>query len=76
MGKKKFYVKRKKVCKFSAEGIEYIDYKNVELLRQYIPVAGKILPRRVSGTNPIYQRKLTRAIKRARLMALLPFVGD
>lgn len=76
MGKKKFYVKRKKVCKFSAEGIEYIDYKNVELLRQYTPVAGKILPRRVSGTNPIYQRKLTRAIKRARLMALLPFVGD
>ncbi len=76
MAKKKFYVKRKKVCKFTAEGIEYIDYKDVELLRQYTPVSGKILPRRVSGTNPIYQRKLTRAIKRARHMALLPFVGD
>jgi small subunit ribosomal protein S18 len=76
MPKKKFYVKRKKVCKFTAEGIEYIDYKDVELLRQYTPVSGKILPRRVSGTNPIYQRKLTRAIKRARHMALLPYVGD
>lgn len=76
MPKKKFYVKRKKVCKFTAEGIEYIDYKDVDLLRQYTPVSGKILPRRVSGTNPIYQRKLTRAIKRARLLALLPFVGD
>lgn len=76
MAKKKFFVKRKKVCKFTAEGIEYIDYKDVDLLRQYTPVSGKILPRRVSGTNPIYQRKLTRAIKRARHMALLPFVGD
>lgn len=76
MSKKKYYVKRKKVCKFTAEGIDYIDYKDVDLLRQYTPVSGKILPRRVSGTNPIYQRKLTRAIKRARLMALLPFVGD
>ncbi len=76
MAKKKFYVKRKKVCKFTAEGIEYIDYKDVDLLRQYTPVSGKILPRRVSGTNPIYQRKLTRAIKRARHMALLAFVGD
>ncbi len=76
MSKKKYYVKRKKVCKFTAEGIDYIDYKDVDLLRQYTPVSGKILPRRVSGTNPIYQRKLTRAIKRARHMALLPFVGD
>jgi small subunit ribosomal protein S18 len=76
MSKKKYFVKRKKVCKFTAEGIDYIDYKDVDLLRQYTPVSGKILPRRVSGTNPIYQRKLTRAIKRARLMALLPFVGD
>ncbi len=76
MGKKKYYVKRKKVCKFTAEGIEYIDYKDVDLLRQFTPVSGKILPRRVSGTNPIYQRKLTRAIKRARMMGLLPFVGD
>ena len=76
MPKKKFYVKRKKICKFTAEGIEYIDYKDGELLRQYTPVSGKILPRRVSGTNPIYQRKLPRAIKRARHMALLPVVGD
>jgi len=76
MGKKKYFVKRKKTCKFAAEGIEYIDYKDIDLIRQYVPVSGKILPRRVSGTNPIYQRKLTRAIKRARLMALLPFLGD
>jgi small subunit ribosomal protein S18 len=76
MSKKKYFVKRKKTCKFTAEGIGYIDYKNIDLIRQYVPVSGKILPRRVSGTNPIYQRKLTRAIKRARLMALLPFLGD
>jgi len=76
MPKKKYFVKRKKVCKFTTEGIEYIDYKDIDLLRQYVPVSGKILPRRVSGTDPIYQRKLTRAVKRARLMALLPFVGD
>ncbi|MBP1621018.1 MAG: rpsR, partial [Acidobacteria bacterium] len=44
--------------------------------RQFVPVSGKILPRRVSGTNPIYQRKLTRAVKRARLMALLPYIGE
>ena len=75
-GKKKYYTKRKKVCKFTAEGIEYIDYKDIDLLQQYVPVAGKIMPRRVTGTNPIYQRKLTRAIKRARHLALLPFVGD
>jgi len=75
-GKKKFYVKRKKVCKFTVEHIEYIDYKDVDLLKQYVPVSGKILPRRVSGTNPVYQRKLTRAIKRARIMALLPYLGD
>lgn len=76
MSKKKFVSKRKKVCKFTAEGIDYIDYKDVELLKQFTPVSGKILPRRVSGTSPIYQRKLARAIKRARLMALLPFVGE
>lgn len=74
--KKKYFVKRKKVCKFTVEGIDYIDYKDVDLLRQYTPVSGKILPRRVTGTSPIYQRKLTRAIKRARHMALLAFVGD
>jgi len=76
MAKKKYFVKRKKVCKFSAEGIDYIDYKDLDLLRQFVPVSGKILPRRVSGTNPVYQRKLTRAVKRARVMALLPYVGD
>jgi len=76
MAKKKYFVKRKKVCKFSAEGIDYIDYKDLDLLRQFVPVSGKILPRRVSGTNPVYQRKLTRAVKRARIMALLPYVGD
>lgn len=76
MSKKKFGSKRKKLCKFTAEGIDYIDYKDVELLKQFTPVSGKILPRRVSGTSPVYQRKLTKAIKRARIMALLPFLGD
>ena len=75
MSKKKYFVKRKKVCKFTAEGIDYIDYKDIDLLRQYVPVSGKILPRRVSGTNPIYQRKLTRAVKRARLKRSGPRVA-
>jgi small subunit ribosomal protein S18 len=74
-GKKRFR-RRLKVCRFTAEKIDYIDYKDVELLREYTPTNGKILPRRVTGTRPIFQHKLTRAIKRARHMALLSHVGD
>ncbi len=68
--------KRKKVCYFTANGIKHIDYKDVELLKKFISERGKILPRRVTGTSAKYQRKLTIAIKRARQMALLPYVND
>ena len=65
--------RRKKVCFFCANHIDYIDYKDVELLKRYISEKGKILPRRVTGTCAKYQRLLTVAIKRARIMGLLPF---
>jgi small subunit ribosomal protein S18 len=66
--------KRRKVCYFTSNGITHIDYKDVDLLRKFVSERGKILPRRVTGTNAKYQRKLTAAIKRARQMALLPYV--
>lgn len=75
-GKKKFFYRRKRVCKFCVEKIEYIDYKDMKMLQQFIPERGKILPRRISGTCALHQRKLQNAIKRARIMALLPFVTD
>jgi small subunit ribosomal protein S18 len=67
--------KRKKVCYFTANGITKIDYKDIDLLKKFISERGKILPRRVTGTHAKYQRKLTIAIKRARMMALLPYVS-
>src|SRR5512146_2614276 len=75
-GKKKFFYRRKRVCKFCVEKIEYIDYKDVKMLQQFIPERGKILPRRISGTCALHQRKLQIAIKRARTMALIPFSTD
>ncbi|WP_174734664.1 30S ribosomal protein S18 [Mesobacillus harenae] len=66
--------KRRKVCYFTANGITHIDYKDTDLLKKFVSERGKILPRRVTGTNAKYQRKLTVAIKRARTMALLPYV--
>lgn len=68
--------RRRKVCYFTANNITYIDYKDVDLLKRFISERGKILPRRVTGTSAKYQRQLTRAIKRARLMALLPYTAD
>ena len=65
--------RRKKVCYFCANHIDYIDYKDVELLKRYISEKGKIVPRRVTGTCAKHQRTLTVAIKRARIMGLLPF---
>lgn len=65
--------RRKKVCYFCANHIDYIDYKDVELLKRYISEKGKILPRRVTGNCAKHQRTLTVAIKRARIMGLLPF---
>ena len=66
----------KKVCYFTQDHIEHIDFKDVDLLKRFISDTGKILPRRVTGTSAKYQRKLAVAIKRARHMALLPFVKD
>lgn len=68
--------KRKKVCYFTVNKIEKIDYKDVELLKKFISERGKILPRRVTGTSAKYQRMLTKAIKRARQMALLPYTVE
>jgi small subunit ribosomal protein S18 len=75
-GKKKFFYRRKRVCKFCVEKIEYVDFKDLKTLQQFIPERGKILPRRISGTCALHQRKLQNAIKRARIMALLPFATD
>lgn len=66
----------KKVCYFTKNNIKYIDYKDVELLKRFISPNGKITPRRVTGTKAKYQRELAVAIKRARQMALLPYVED
>ncbi len=68
--------KRKKVCLFCADKVEYIDYKDVAKLRKFISERAKILPRRVSGACAQHQRELTTAIKRARQMALLPYVSN
>ena len=67
---------RKKVCYFTKNNIKYIDYKDVELLKKYISSNGKITPRRVTGKSAKYQRQLAVAIKRARQMALLPYVDE
>lgn len=73
---RKQYMRRKKVCKFCVEKIDYIDYKDSRLLLQFIPERGKILPRRISGVCAPHQRKLMEAIKIARNIALLPYVAD
>ena len=70
------FLKQKRVCQFTAAGVEEIDYKDVELLKKFINETGKIIPARMTGTSAKYQRQLTRAIKRARLMALLPFTDS
>ena len=67
------YFRRKKFCRFKAEGIEQIDYKDINLLKNYIMENGKIVPSRITGTSAKYQRQLATAIKRARYLALLPY---
>lgn len=76
MAFKKQRIGRKKVCYFTKNNIKYIDYKDVELLKKFIAPNGKIIPRRVTGTSAKYQRELAVAIKRAREMALLPYIAD
>lgn len=70
---KPFFQKRKRYCKFCAENVEP-DYKNVDVLKEYISERGKITPRRISGTCAKHQRKLTIEIKKARQIALIPYV--
>ncbi len=65
--------KRRKFCRFSAEKIEEIDYKDVEILKDFISENGKIMPARITGTKAGYQRQLSTAIKRARFLALMPY---
>jgi len=73
---KRYFFRRRKVCKFCADKIDYVDYKDVKLLSAFVPERGKVLPRRMFGTCAEHQRKLTLAIKRARNIALLPFAAD
>ena len=70
------FKRRKKVDYIAANKIEYVDYKDTELLSRFVSERGKILPRRVTGTSAKNQRKVTTAIKRARVMALMPFVNE
>ena len=66
------YFKRKRFCRFTAEGVTEIDYKDLNTLKNYVSESGKIVPSRISGTNARYQRQLSTAIKRARYLALIP----
>ncbi len=70
------FFRRKKYCKFTAEGIEQIDYKDLTTLKGYITETGKIVPSRITGTRSFYQRQLATAIKRARYLALLPYTDQ
>jgi small subunit ribosomal protein S18 len=65
--------KRKKFCRFTAEGVKQIDYKDVDVLKDFVQENGKIMPARITGTKAHYQRQLSTAIKRARFLALLPY---
>jgi small subunit ribosomal protein S18 len=67
------YFRRRKFCRFTAEGVKEIDYKDLNTLKNYITETGKIVPSRITGTKARYQRQLATAIKRARYVALLPF---
>ena len=69
-------IRRKKVCPFCADKISKIDYKDADLLNKYITERGKIIPKRMSGVCAIHQRELASAIKRARILALLPYARD
>ena len=68
----RFY-RRRKFCRFTAEGITEIDYKDIAVLRNYITETGKIVPSRITGTRARYQRQLARAVKQARYLSLLPY---
>jgi small subunit ribosomal protein S18 len=67
---------KKKYCRFKKSGIKYIDYKDANFLLKFVNEQGKILPRRLTGTSTKYQKKVAKAVKRARHLALMPYVGD
>lgn len=70
------FSRRKKFCRFTAEGVKYIDYKDLATLKGYVTETGKIVPSRITGTKSFYQRQLAVAIKRARYLALLPYTDQ
>jgi small subunit ribosomal protein S18 len=70
------FFRRRKYCRFTAEGIDRIDYKDLDTLKAYITETGKIVPSRITGTSAKYQRQLASAIKRARYLALLPYTDN
>ena len=70
------FFRRRKFCRFTAEGVQEIDYKDLEILKQYITETGKIVPSRITGTKAKFQRQLATAIKRARYLALLPYTDS
>jgi len=67
------FFRRRKFCRFTAEGVTEIDYKDLDMLKQYISETGKIVPSRITGTKAKYQRQLATAVRRARYLALLPY---
>ena len=67
------FFRRRKFCKFTAEGVTETDYKDIDTLKQYVSETGKIVPSRITGTKARYQRQLSTAVKRARFLSLLPF---
>jgi len=70
------FFRRRKYCRFTAEGIKEIDYKDLNMLKQYVSESGKIVPSRITGTTARYQRQLATAVKRARFLALLPYTDQ
>ena len=70
------FFRRRKFCRFTAEGVDQIDYKDIDTLKAYISETGKIVPSRITGTSAKYQRQLSSAIKRARFLALLPYTDS
>ena len=67
------YFRRRKFCRFTADGVTEIDYKDIATLKQYVGESGKIIPSRITGTKARYQRQLSTAVKRARFLSLLPY---
>jgi small subunit ribosomal protein S18 len=70
------FFRRRKFCRFTAEGVKEIDYKDIETLKAYVSETGKIVPSRITGTKAKYQRQLSTAIKRSRFLALLPYTDQ